>query len=96
MPEHLRGRGHGSFADLERFSRAQDGLHQAAWKRFYKAVGRSGEVGLWHETYQVAPGWYEAMYVNMPRFGLAKAGEQAPVSRRGESARERISGADPV
>jgi hypothetical protein len=36
------------------------------------------------------------MYVNMPRFGLAKAGEQAPVSRRGESARERISGADPV
>jgi len=82
-----------SFADLERYAHAEDKLHQAAWKRFYKLVGRSGAVGLWHETYQVAPGRYEAMYVNMPRYGLANAGESAPVSRRGESARQRMSGA---
>lgn len=80
-----------SFADLERFARDADGLHDRAWKRFYKLVGRSGAVGLWHETYQVAPGRYEAMYVNMPRWGLMNAGEPAPASRRGETARERMA-----
>ncbi len=79
-----------TFADLERFAHAENELHQRAWKKFYKTVGRSGEVGLWHETYRVAPGAYEAMYVNMPRFGLARAGEQAPVGRKGETARERL------
>jgi len=38
------------FAALERYAQAPDGLHQAAWKKFYKQVGRSGEVGVWHET----------------------------------------------
>jgi hypothetical protein len=80
------------FAALERYAQARDGLHQAAWKKFYKMVGRSGEVGLWHETYQVGQGSYEAMYVNMPRFGLAAAGESAPIGPRGESARQRMAG----
>ncbi len=71
-----------SFTDLERYAHAPEGLHQAVWKKFYKAVGRSGEVGLWHETYQVPAGGYEAMYVNMPPVGLAAAGEQVPVGRR--------------
>jgi len=33
-----------------------------------------GSVGIWHETYQVARGAYENIYVNMPPFGLGKAG----------------------
>lgn len=82
-----------SFEDLERFANAPDGLHQAAWKKFYKSVGRSGEVGVWHETYRVPAGGYEALYLNMPRYGLANAGELVPVGPRGGSARQRMSGA---
>jgi Domain of unknown function (DUF4188) len=81
-------------AALQRFAHAPDELHQAAWKKFYRQVGRSGEVGLWHETYQVGQGKYEAMYANMPRYGLAAAGESAPIGPRGASARERMAGAN--
>jgi Domain of unknown function (DUF4188) len=83
-----------SFDELERFARQPDGLHQAAWKKFYKTVGRSGEIGVWHETYQVPAGAYEAGYFNMPVFGLAAAGGSAPMGRYGESARERLNHRD--
>ncbi|WP_374331662.1 monooxygenase family protein [Aestuariivirga sp.] len=29
---------------------------------------------MWHETYVIAPGSYENVYVNMPAFGLGRAG----------------------
>ncbi|CAM5694173.1 hypothetical protein SANTM175S_00904 [Streptomyces antimycoticus] len=32
-----------------------------------------GKVGFWHETYAVPAGAHEAVYVNMPAFGLGKA-----------------------
>jgi hypothetical protein len=48
-----------------------------AWAAFNRAVGNNGSVGVWHETYEVAPGHYESIYVNMPRWGLAAAGEHA-------------------
>jgi hypothetical protein len=83
-----------SFDELERFARQPDGLHQAAWKKFYKTVGRSGEIGVWHETYQVPAGAYEAGYFNMPVSGLAAAGASAPMGRYGESARERLNHRD--
>jgi hypothetical protein len=35
----------------------------------------AGDVGIWHETYVVQPGCYEAIYGGMPRFGLGMAGE---------------------
>lgn len=81
-----------SFEDLERFARNPSDLHLPAWQAFNKAVGNDGSVGLWHETYKVQPGQYEAVYVNMPAFGLAAATELVPVGRRGESARERVTG----
>lgn len=40
--------------------------------RFNKAVNDSGDVGIWHETYQVQAGRFEAVYGNMPTFGLAE------------------------
>lgn len=55
---------------LMRFASAKDRSHFPAWGAFYKAVGTSGDVGIWHETYRVAPGTYENVYVNMPPFGL--------------------------
>ena len=35
-----------------------------------------GDIGIWHETYLVPAGSYESIYSNMPRFGLAVAGDQ--------------------
>lgn len=69
---------------LERFARDTTLPHHAAWRRFNRRVGTGGDVGIWHETYRVAAGRYEALYVNMPRFGLAAAGGHVPVARRGE------------
>ena len=80
-----------SAEDLERFAHSPSEPHLKAWQRFNKAVGKDGSVGIWHETYQVAAGAYEAIYANMPRFGLAAATAQVPVGKRGETARERLA-----
>jgi hypothetical protein len=80
-----------SFEDLERFARDADDLHLPAWRRFNKAVGSSGDVGIWHETYKVAPGQYECIYRNMPVQGLAAAGRHVPLRAGRERAAERIA-----
>jgi hypothetical protein len=79
-----------SFDALERFARDEALPHLAPWRRFNQAVGSSGDVGVWHETYRVGPGAYEAIYANMPVYGLAAAGTHQPVARRGQSAAGRI------
>jgi len=53
-------------------------------------VRASGDVGIWHETYRVHAGEYECVYGNMPRIGLAVAGEHVPVGSTGQSAARRI------
>jgi Monooxygenase af470-like len=52
-------------------------------------VRASGDVGIWHETYLVSAGSYEAIYGNMPRIGLATAGEHLPTADLAESAARR-------
>lgn len=59
---------------LQAYATARDELHLPAWQRFNKAVGSNGDVGIWHETYEIAPGQYENVYNNMPAFGLGRAG----------------------
>src|SRR5207244_9908647 len=51
-----------SFDHLERFARDEDDPHLEPWRRFRKAVGDAGDVGIWHETYQVRAGEFEAIY----------------------------------
>lgn len=75
---------------LQAFARNPDFAHRPAWRAFNKAVGGNGDVGIWHETYLVKAGEYETLYVNMPRFGLAKAGEHLPVARKGDTAAQRL------
>jgi hypothetical protein len=58
---------------------------------FNRAVGTDGSVGIWHETYAVRAGTYEAICVNMPAFGLGKAGTLHPASKARESARGRLA-----
>jgi len=43
-------------------------------KAFSKRSGYTGNVGVWHETYKVKSGQFEAIYANMPRISLASAG----------------------
>ena len=79
-----------SFEDLDRFARSSSEPHRPAWKRYNKSVGTSGDVGIWHETFKVRAGEYECLYGNMPRVGLASAGEHVPVGRKTDSAAMRI------
>jgi hypothetical protein len=67
--------------DLIAFARNTDDPHLESWKRFNQSVGKDGSVGIWHETYPIAAGQYENIYVNMPRFGLAEAVEHAPAGK---------------
>jgi len=83
-----------SFEDLHAYAHARDQKHLPAWAAFNRAIGNNGSVGIWHETYEVAAGKYESIYVNMPRFGLAKASEPVPITSRSNSARERIQKAE--
>ena len=86
-----------SFEQLEAYARTRDRQHWPAWAAFNKRVGASrGDVGIWHETYQVRAGEYETVYSGMPPFGLGTAGKLAPVGGTRESARGRFLGADSV
>ncbi len=79
-----------SFDDLEKFARDPEDPHMPAWQRFNREARSSGAVGIWHETYLVEPGAYEAIYANMPEFGLAKATERVPAIGGRETARRRL------
>ena len=82
-----------SFDDLERFARNPDDPHFPAWRRFNQVVGyKDGSVGIWHESYLVEPGHFEAVYGNMPVFGLAAATRHVPAVGRRETARRRLGG----
>jgi len=81
-----------SFEDLERFARDRDDPHLAAWKQFNKSIGSDGSVGIWHESFLVDAGKYEALYGNMPVFGLASAAKHVSATGRRETARRRLGG----
>jgi hypothetical protein len=82
-----------SYEHLERFARARDDLHMPAWAHWNRVIRDTRAVGIWHETYVMRGGDHEAIYVSMPRFGLAAATAHVPVAHRGESSRERIRAA---
>ncbi|MCE9664809.1 DUF4188 domain-containing protein [Halomonas sp. M5N1S17] len=81
-----------SFDHLEAYARSKDSMHLPAWKAFNDSVGKSrGDVGIWHETYQVRAGEYEAVYSGMPLFGLGSAGRLLPATGAQETARGRLT-----
>ena len=79
-----------SFAELEAFAKAPSHFHRPAWERYNKEIAKSGTAGIWHEAYEVRAGAYECIYTNMPRVGLAKAGEHVAAHNLGHSAAKRI------
>ena len=79
-----------SLDQLLSYARNKDADHLPAWRAFNKAVGTNGSVGIWHETYVASPGTYENIYVNMPPFGLGKAGTVYPATGGKQSAASRM------
>lgn len=79
-----------SYDHLERFAHDKTDPHLEAWRQFNQRVGRDGTIGIWHEAYQIKVGQYEALYGNMPRFGLGKAGRHIPVTGKLNTGRDRM------
>ena len=84
-----------SFEHLEAFAKDQDDPHLEVWRNYWRRLGKDTRSGIWHETYLVRDGAYEAVYGNMPTHGLAKASRAVPVVDS-VSARQRLRRAAPV
>jgi hypothetical protein len=78
-----------SFEHLEAFANDRDDPHLEIWRQYWRRVGKSDRTGIWHETYLVQAGQYEAIYGNMPPHGLGKAGRLVPLASA-SSARDRV------
>ena len=81
-----------SFEHLEAFAKDTDDPHLDVWRKYWKRVGKDDRTGIWHETYLVRAGEYEAIYGNMPARGLGKASRLVPVAES-VGARQRIKAA---
>ncbi len=79
---------------LYAYATAPDAFHHKAWaaiNRKERSGTLRGQVGIWHETYVVPEGSYEAIYGDMPAFGLAAAHGQVPLAARGRYAKDRFA-----
>lgn len=83
-----------SFEHLHAYAHNKTLAHLPAWAEFNRRVGGNGSVGIFHETYLVRSGEYECVYANMPRMGLAKAGEMVAAMGRMNDARSRLGAKD--
>ncbi|MFC9925189.1 DUF4188 domain-containing protein [Streptomyces sp. NPDC127190] len=79
---------------LYAYATAPDAFHHRAWATLNRKERKGklrGQVGIWHETYVVPEGSYEAIYADMPAFGLAAAHGQVPLAARGRYAKDRLA-----
>ncbi|GAA4009029.1 hypothetical protein GCM10022631_21640 [Deinococcus rubellus] len=78
---------------LNAYAQSREHVHLPAWQAFNQNARKSGgAVGIWHETYRVAAGQYETVYVDMPTFGLGQAGKLVEASGRRATAAGRMGG----
>lgn len=64
--------------------------HLKAWKSFLQLVKNNDTVAFYHETYNVAKGQSENVYINMPDFGLGKVYDVEAVGKKTQSANMRL------
>lgn len=76
---------------LRRFASDSAAPHAEVWRDFTRTIGNDGSVGIWHETYVVPATSREAVYVNMPIFGLAGAVGHGPVGAGRHTAKQRMT-----
>jgi len=77
-----------SFEHLEAFARDPGDLHRPTWLEWFRRDPQ-GRTGIWHETFLVRAGEYEAIYDSVPESGLAAGGRAVPLTRA-SSARARL------
>ncbi|MBM9465216.1 DUF4188 domain-containing protein [Aeromicrobium sp. YIM 150415] len=75
---------------LQRFAADTGAPHLGPWRDFMRRVSGTGDIGVWHETYQVPTSSLEVVYNGMPRFGLAGATDHVPVGPGTATARQRL------
>lgn len=80
-----------SLDEMMAFATDSKAPHAQVWREFNRRIGNDGSVGIYHETYQIEPGNCEAMYVNMPLFGLGGATRHVAVDKTRETARQRMA-----
>lgn len=81
-----------SMDQLLAYAKNRNSEHLPAWQAFNKNIGTDGSVGIWHETYAASPGTYENIYINMPPFGLGRAGSTQVATGGLKSAADRLRG----
>ena len=80
-----------SFDALEAYARDPGAKHAPVWREWNRlATDERSGTGIWHETFKVSAGQYEAVYQNMPVMGLQQAGRPITVSEARDSARARL------
>ena len=80
-----------SFQHLEAYAMDPAAQHWPAWTAFNRRMKDCrGDVGIWHETYLVPAGAYEAIYSGMPPFGLGRVGRLVDATGSRERARQRL------
>lgn len=82
-----------SLEDLEAWANSKHRTHRPAQQEFFRRTAYNGHVGVWHETFGVQAGQFEAIYANMPRIGLAAAGEYRTLGKN-STMRDRIRDTD--
>jgi len=83
-----------SVDQLIAYARNRDASHYPYWVKFNKKIGSSGDVGIWHETYQVRAGEYECIYNCMPPFGLGKVAGHEDATGSRQTAAGRLAKTD--
>lgn len=80
-----------SFEALEAYAKNPSAKHAPVWREWNRLAEdeRSGG-GIWHVTFPVSAGRYEAVYQNMPVTGLQKAGRPLSVTEARATARQRL------
>lgn len=85
-----------SVEQLHAYAHAKERAHVPAWRAWAQGWGETGAVGIWHETYVVGPGQYEAVYAHMPPFGLSAAFPRIPAAGPLATASGRLAAAAKV
>ena len=81
-----------SFEALESYAKNPDAKHAPIWRAWNRlAEGDRAAGGIWHETFLVPAGGFEAVYQNMPVMGLQKAGRPVTVTEARTTARQRLA-----
>ena len=75
-----------SAEQLQAYASDRDARHLPAWTRYNARAKAAESVGVWHETYRVTEGTYEAIYVDTPRLGLGRTVEPTPVGSTSRAA----------